>query len=196
MINHFEKTNSRQATTTGCCLSGLLIPPLAVIIVSIFLILLLIQVDIASATNIEVEIQESKNLLVFAAPYEQYTITQGPHGFSYGHAAIDLSAGKGAIIHSPINGEVTGLFIDGVGNPTLVIENPFFRVTLLHGNYTVAIGDQLEAGQKVGLESNQGYTTDMQGNPCGGRDCGYHTHLNVYDKQLGENINPLNLFEQ
>ena len=192
---HSELAKSRQATSGGSCLSGLLIPPLAVIIVSFFMAILLFSVDIASATNIDEGFQENQNPLIFVAPYERYTITQGPHGFSYGHAAIDLSAGKGAIIRSPIHGEVTELFVDGVGNPTLVIENSVFKITLLHGNYVVKIGDQLEAGQMLGTESNQGYTTDMQGNLCNGRDCGYHTHLNVYDKQLGENVNPLNLFE-
>ena len=61
-----------------------------------------------------------------AAPYESYAVTQGPHGFSYGHAAIDLSAGKGAVILSPINGIVTQLFIDDLGNTTLVIENDHY----------------------------------------------------------------------
>jgi hypothetical protein len=51
----------------------------------------------------------------------------------------------------------------------------------------------VEMGQIVGNESNIGYTTDWQGNPCAGRDCGYHTHLNVFDKRLGENVNPLDL---
>ena len=36
----------------------------------------------------------------------------------------------------------------------------------------------------------------MQGNPCRQRQCGYHTHLNVYDKRVQANINPLTLFEQ
>jgi murein DD-endopeptidase MepM/ murein hydrolase activator NlpD len=188
---HFARTKLRPATFTGSCRSGLLIPPLAVIIVSIFLGLILSQVNVIAATSSEA----IKDPLVFLAPYERYTITQGPHGYAYGHMAIDLSAGKGAEILSPINGEVLELFIDEIGNPTLVIENKVYRVTLLHGNYTVCVGDQLDAGQVVGTESNQGYTTDMQANPCGGRDCGYHTHINVYDKQLGENINPLDLIE-
>jgi hypothetical protein len=45
----------------------------------------------------------------------------------------------------------------------------------------------------VGVESNLGYTTDMAGVPCWGRDCGYHTHLNVFDKRIGGNVNPLEL---
>ena len=31
-------------------------------------------------------------------PYDEYWVTQGPHGMSYGHMAIDLAAGKGAIV--------------------------------------------------------------------------------------------------
>ena len=33
----------------------------------------------------------------------------------------------------------------------------------------------------------------MAGNLCAGRNCGYHTHLNVYDKRQAANINPLTL---
>jgi murein DD-endopeptidase MepM/ murein hydrolase activator NlpD len=131
-----------------------------------------------------------------SAPYEEYTLTQGPHGFSYGHMAIDISAGQGAIIKSPIEGYVSNLYTDQYGNPTLVIENDFFRLTMLHGKYKVAFGDQISWGQMVGRESNLGLTTDMQGRSCRNRACGYHTHLNIFDKQLGENVNPLDLMEQ
>lgn len=131
----------------------------------------------------------------FAAPYDNYTITQGIHGQSYGHMAIDIAAGKGEPIKSPIVGIVTDYFIDGIGNPTLVIENDLYRITMLHGNYTVAVGQELELGAVVGTEGNLGNTRDMQGRSCRGRDCGYHTHLNVFDKQLGMNVNPLELFE-
>lgn len=130
-----------------------------------------------------------------AAPYESYAVTQGPHGFSYGHAAIDLSAGKGAVILSPINGIVTQLFIDDLGNTTLVIENDHYQVIILHGIYTVAVGDAVKLGQPVGQESNQGNTVDALGNSCRGRDCGYHIHLNIYDKIMGVNINPLQLWQ-
>ena len=131
----------------------------------------------------------------FAAPYKEYTLTQGLHGFSYGHAAIDIAAGKGATILSPINAEVTGLYIDQYGNPTLVIENSIYQVTLMHGEYTVHVGEKLEIGQSVGVESNLGYTTDMAGRPCNGRNCGYHTHLNVFDKRTGTNVDPLELID-
>ena len=131
-----------------------------------------------------------------APPYEgYYAVTQGPHGFSYGHAAIDLSAGKGAILLSPVNGIVTQLYTDDLGNTTLVIENDHYQATMLHGIYTVTVGDIVKLGQPVGQESNQGNTVDALGNSCRGRDCGYHVHLNVYDKILGANINPLQLWQ-
>ncbi len=130
------------------------------------------------------------------APYDQYTLTQGPHGFSYGHMAIDIAAGQGAVIKSPIQGYVAALFTDQYGNPTLVIENDIFQVTMLHGKYKVAVGDQIGLGQMVGRESNLGNTTDIWGRACRDRDCGYHTHLNIFDKRIGSNINPISLIEK
>lgn len=141
------------------------------------------------------QIVEQGDPSVFVAPYRSYFITQGPHGFSYGQMAIDISGGKGAAVLSPINGEVTGFYVDVSGNTTLVIENSIYRVLLLHGIYTATTGDYVMAGEQVGVESNQGYTLDMQGNPCWGRDCGYHTHLNVYDKRNEQNVNPLTLMQ-
>jgi len=128
-------------------------------------------------------------------PYENYTLTQGPHGFSYGHMAIDISAGQGAIIKSPIQGYVSDLYTDQYGNPTLVIENDFFQITMLHGKYKVAVGEQIAWGQMLGRESNLGLTTDMQGRSCLNRACGYHTHINIFDKQLGENVDPLEVMK-
>lgn len=132
---------------------------------------------------------------VVVAPYAEYWVTQGVHGSSYGHMAIDLAAGKGSAILSPIHGEVTAVYTDPYGNPTLIIENSRYTVTLLHGLYDVAVGQQLHAGDPIGSEGNLGYTTDMAGNRCQNSECGYHTHLNIYDKQLGSNVNPLNLLE-
>ena len=50
-----------------------------------------------------------------AAPYEDYKLSRGPHGYPFGHMAIDLTGGKGATILSPINGMVTGLYVDALG---------------------------------------------------------------------------------
>jgi murein DD-endopeptidase MepM/ murein hydrolase activator NlpD len=132
---------------------------------------------------------------LISAPYDQYTLTQGPHGFSYGHMAVDIVGGKGTVIKSPIHGRVTGSYIDQYGNPTLVIENEVYQVTLLHGIYSVEVGEELRLGQPVGTEGNQGYTTDWWGRSCRNRDCGYHTHLNIFDKRIGSNVNPLNVID-
>ncbi len=137
------------------------------------------------------------DMLTVLAPYSNYEITQGLHGYSYGHMAIDLAAGRGEPVLSPINGVVTAVYTDEYGNPTLTIENDVYTITLLHGDYTVQVGDSLQAGQAVGTESNKGYTMDMLGNLCYGREwCGNHTHLNVYDKRLRSNVNPLDLILQ
>jgi len=126
-------------------------------------------------------------------PYDTYFLTQGIHGQDYGHMAIDIAAGNGAPIKSLINGTVTGTGYDQWGNTFIQIENDVYAVLYLHGVYTLIIGDQVSAGQVIGSESNIGYTLDMAGNLCAGRDCGYHTHLNVFDKRLGSNIDPLSL---
>lgn len=132
---------------------------------------------------------------IVVAPYTEYVVSQGLHGYSYGHAAIDLTAGNGAPILSPINGSVTQNFIDYLGNTTLVIENEYYQVTLMHGLYSAQVGAVLTAGQVIGSESNQGNTVDWWGRSCRGRDCGYHTHLNIFDKRIGSNVNPLGLIE-
>lgn len=129
----------------------------------------------------------------FDSPYDDFELTQGPHGASYGHLAIDIAGGNGASIKSPINGVITALYTDEWGNTTLVVENDVYQVMFLHGLYTVNLGDTVQIGDLLGTESNQGNTVDAYGQSCRGRDCGYHTHLNVFDKILGENVNPLNL---
>lgn len=128
-----------------------------------------------------------------AMPYDTYFLTQGAHGQSYGHLAVDIAAGNGSTIKSIINGVVSGGGYDVWGNTFIQIENDNYVVLYLHGVYTALIGETVTAGQPIGTESNIGYTLDMAGNSCAGRDCGYHTHLNVYDKRLGANIDPLSL---
>ncbi len=126
-------------------------------------------------------------------PYDDYVLTQGTHGGKYGDAAIDITAGKGMAIVSPIYGVVTKNGHDEWGNTALIIENDKWAVKLLHGDYFVNEGDWVQMGQVVGRESNHGYTIDLQGVSCKKRNCGYHTHLNVFDKQKGENANLIEL---
>lgn len=129
-------------------------------------------------------------------PYSDFVVTQGPHGAEYGQMAIDIAAGKGAVQKSPITGTVTALYVDEYGNPVLILDNARYTVMLYHSQFSVKVGDPVIAGKTpVGLESNQGYTVDMFGQLCTGRDCGYHTHINVYDKQKGKNVNPLKIME-
>ncbi len=128
-----------------------------------------------------------------ALPYDTYFLTQGIHGESYGHLAIDIANGNGSIIKSIINGVVSGAGYDQWGNTFIQIENDYYMALYLHGIYSAALGETVSAGQPIGTESNIGYTLDRAGNSCAGRDCGYHTHLNVFDKRLGSNIDPLSL---
>jgi murein DD-endopeptidase MepM/ murein hydrolase activator NlpD len=132
--------------------------------------------------------------LAFAAPYTDYTLTQGIHGASYGHMAIDLASGRGSPVLSPINGVITNNYTDQWGNTAILIENDVYRVLILHGDFFASTGTEVQLGDQVGTESNHGYTTDMNGNLCNGRvNCGNHTHLNVFDKRAGANTNPLDL---
>jgi murein DD-endopeptidase MepM/ murein hydrolase activator NlpD len=177
----------------GGSLSGFAFVPFVVFAVGIALAFALSRVTTAGGAAIAATGSGGAAPLVFVSPYDDYVLTQGLHGFSYGHMAIDIAAGEGADIHAPINGTVAARFTDGLGNPVLVLENEVYRVTLMHGIYTVRQGETVSAGQVVGSESNLGNTTDMQGNSCRNRDCGYHTHLNVYDKRISANVNPLDL---
>jgi murein DD-endopeptidase MepM/ murein hydrolase activator NlpD len=195
MANYRNHTPERATPDpNGGCPSGFIFIPMAVIAMSIVLVLTLSRIGTTSSVA-SMPTSISHDPLLFVSPYDDFTLTQGPHGFSYGHMAIDIAAGKGATIYAPINGKVSDLFVDGLGNPTLVIENETYRVTLMHGVYTVRSGDQVTAGKPIGTESNLGNTTDMQGRSCRNRDCGYHTHLNVFDKRINSNINPLDLLE-
>lgn len=127
-----------------------------------------------------------------------WQISQNLHGANYGHKAYDIVCGgnSNAPLFSPLEGKVTAKYLDGYGNTVLVIENEQSEVTLLHGYYSVEVGDQIETGGHIGYQANFGNTWS-QGEYCGtGSGCGQHTHINVYDKGEGSNVNPLNLIKQ
>lgn len=126
-------------------------------------------------------------------PYDDYVLTQGTHGKAYGHAAIDLAAGRGAPILSPISGQVTFNGFDFYGNPQLTIENEVWQVILLHGDFYPQEDEWVGIGQQIGAESNKGNTVDIYGQSCRRRRCGYHTHMNVFDKRIEQNANLIKL---
>lgn len=126
-------------------------------------------------------------------PYDSYVLTQGTHGASYGDAAIDLAAGRGADILSPITGQIITNGRDIYGNTIIVIENEVWTVKLLHGEFYPDEGEWVGLGQMIGSESNIGYTVDIYGVSCRGRRCGNHTHMNVVDRRTGRNANLIKL---
>jgi hypothetical protein len=150
----------------------------------------------AAQSNLPAPEPQAPNWDRVAPPYDSYVVTQGLHGYSYGHAAIDLTAGEGEAIKSPIHGIVQAVYLDEWNNTAILIENERYQVTLLHGLYSAVEGQEVDIGEVIGTESNQGYTVDYLGRLCAGRDCGYHTHLNIFDKEQQTNVNPLDLFDQ
>lgn len=128
----------------------------------------------------------------FVMPEKHYVITQGCHP-SYGSCSIDIMAGAWAPVISPIDGVVTKLYTDEYGSPTIFIENNRLRVIMLHGKWTVKIGDELKIGDSVGKEGNMGMTFGPNGFCGTGSDCGWHVHLEVFDKVSGQWVNPLDL---
>jgi murein DD-endopeptidase MepM/ murein hydrolase activator NlpD len=94
-----------------------------------------------------------------------------------------LVAGAYAPVFSPINGVVTQIYIDGLGNPVIRIENAQWVVLLLHLNPdNVSAGQTVSIWQQVGTESNRGNTWS-NGKKCGtGSDCGFHTHFSLQKK--------------
>lgn len=129
-------------------------------------------------------------------PEDEYFLTQKLHGQSYGHLAIDVASGNGTTLHSPLcDATVTFNGYDQWGNTMIKFQNKHYpEVMLLHGNFTVPVGTFVQFDTVIGTESNIGYTTDMAGNLCAGRDCGYHTHINIKDVN-GNNIDPLSVLK-
>lgn len=136
-------------------------------------------------------------------PYgEEYIVSQGTHGEGYGHRAIDLSGNIGGKenvpVLSPINGRITGNYIDQYQNTTLIIINPRYVVTLVHGNFNLPINTNVKIGDMVGTEGNNGYVFNLKGVLCSETEdptkCGFHTHINIFDRNFNTNLNLMELF--
>lgn len=113
-----------------------------------------------------------------SGPYKRARMSQGLHGCLYGHAAIDLVAKGDAALHAPVSGRVSARYIDEVNNTVLVIDGHDYIVTFLHGVYYVGIGDEIRRGEVIGRQASIGRST------------GPHTHVTIYDKRAGGNVDP------
>jgi murein DD-endopeptidase MepM/ murein hydrolase activator NlpD len=131
----------------------------------------------------------------FASPYARFLVTQGAHaggGWWYGALAIDLGNGRGTPLLSAINGWVSEAGADEFGSTYIVLENSRWRVLMMHGDYSVGLGEVVQVGQQVGTESNNGFTVGPTGIVCNGiPGCGEHTHLAIWE--YGTEVNPLDL---
>lgn len=137
----------------------------------------------------------SEEDLAFAWPFEDFVFgVYGQHTtISYGMKSWDLfgSGGTHPPVLSPINGEVTANHTDAKGNTVLKIENNCRYVLLLHGNWEVQIGAQIQIGNVVGTQDNNGQSWGANGQPCNGVEgCAEHVHLDVYDKVKGDWVDP------
>jgi murein DD-endopeptidase MepM/ murein hydrolase activator NlpD len=132
---------------------------------------------------------------IFLPPYTFFQVNQGAHaggGWWYGRLAVDIGNGRGTPIYSPINGWVSEAGADEFGSTYIVLENSRWRVLMMHGDYSVGLGEVVQAGQQVGTESNNGFTRGPGGEICNGAPgCGEHTHLAVWDN--GVEVDPLEL---
>lgn len=90
--------------------------------------------------------------------YPQYTVINAAMHGADGWRGIDIAAGCGMAIYAPFGGEVTANHIDHQGNTVLTIKSAIHELTLLHGDYVVEVGDQVQAGQIIGTENTHGYS--------------------------------------
>jgi hypothetical protein len=118
------------------------------------------------------------------APYTDYVVTQGPHGASYGHMAIDITRGRRNHPYAAC-GRVT-ITTSKMGQYTLILENENYQITLMHGNYTrvLATGAIARRWAQRATMATPWIGRDL----CYGRDCGYHP-ISISSIALGSNVN-------
>lgn len=116
----------------------------------------------------------------YRIPYDNYSVSTAVlHGLS-GWEGVDIVAGCGAEIYSPISGIVDktgtdgyiGPISNGAENTWVGISNTSYSTVLLHGEYIVNFGDTVEQGQVIGYESSIGNSS------------GCHTHWIMYEKGM------------
>ena len=99
------------------------------------------------------------------------------------HNAIDIPGALNTLIYAPITGMITfaGNRGDGYGNK-IIIENGNYRAHLNHLNGIIVWDGEVTAGVAVG---KMGTT---------GRSTGVHLDFQIYDKSVGDYIDPRILF--
>ena len=125
--------------------------------------------------------------IILPYPGGTYTITDSCHPDGWGDfvggysstCAIDLSAGCGASIISPISGDMVAYADDGlgIGNTAAIIKGSRYTAFLLHGDY-VASGP-IQQGGLIGYEASHGNSS------------GCHTHISIFDHIEKKWVNPL-----
>jgi murein DD-endopeptidase MepM/ murein hydrolase activator NlpD len=102
-------------------------------------------------------------------------LTQGSHA---GHIALDFGIPVGTQVHSSMEGKVVyaGWNNEGYGN-LVIVENGSYKTYYAHlSQIPVSIGQQVKAGETIGLSGNTGNST------------GPHLHYEV--RKDGAQINP------
>lgn len=146
------------------------------------LLIQLLSIIPAGAVAYAVYIQNQASLPTAAhGIYTNYRITQAAlHGLP-GWEGVDVSAGCGEPIYTPFSGIVTFRGLDGYRhfeNGRLYNENTMLTVkgdngmtiTYLHGNYNIGAGERVAAGQIIGREASNGWST------------GCHSHVILKDE--------------
>lgn len=123
--------------------------------------------------------------LVVSHPYGSHTwrvIGNGYHGGGE-WPGRDLSAGEcGVPVFAPIVGTVDKKGVDYLGNTYMVIRQGTVEVMLMHGDYTVNVGDSVTFSTRVGWDASNGFSS------------GCHTHLAIHIS--GRAVDPLPFIQE
>lgn len=143
--------------------------------------------QIPTRANRSITVDETSSI---APIYKNYSVSNASlHGVP-GWEGVDIYAGCGKPVLSPISGIVAFNGLDGYNQvdergvvreqtPMITIKNDRYTVTIMHGNYTAPIGTRVVTGEQVGTEGSQGMST------------GCHSHVVV--KENGKLKNYLDI---
>jgi hypothetical protein len=143
-----------------------------------------ILLSLLLSTPVKAQDRDEGDPNAFQMPYPEYFIAGDCHSDGWGSwCALDPnSIPNGGPLFSPITAEVVAKGDnDGFTNTYICLQNSRWRVCMLHGIYNlVEVGDWVTIGQQLGTEASIGIST------------GAHTHLSVFDRNIGAWIDPRN----